>query len=66
MLTLHPNILENTNGIKEFAILPFKEFIKIQKELQAYEYLKDLRDAKKKEEKIIGYSFENAKKELNI
>ena len=29
MIELHPNILEN-NGVKQFAILPFEEFLKIQ------------------------------------
>ncbi|MCF6254122.1 MAG: hypothetical protein L3J38_05165 [Thiomicrorhabdus sp.] len=62
MLTLHPNILEK-DGNKEFAILPFDEFVKIQTELQNYEDLKNLRDAKCQEEHVIGFTLSQAKKE---
>jgi hypothetical protein len=62
MLTLHPNILEK-NGNKEFAILPFEEFVKIQTELQNYEDLKNLRDSKATEEHMVGLTLEQAKNE---
>ncbi|MCK4983698.1 MAG: hypothetical protein KAS17_12285 [Victivallaceae bacterium] len=65
MLTLHPNILEK-GGVKEFAILPFDEFQKVQSELQDYEDLKDLREAKVKELNIKAFSLSEAKKKLNI
>lgn len=45
MLTLHPNILEK-DGKKEFAILPYEEFQKIQEELEDFEDLRILREAK--------------------
>ena len=48
MLTLHPNILEK-DGKKEFAVLPYEEFVRIAEELADYEDLKDLRSAKSKE-----------------
>jgi hypothetical protein len=48
MLTLHPNILEK-DGKKEFAILPYTEFLKIQEELEDFEDLRILREAKAEE-----------------
>ena len=65
MVVLHPNILEK-DGRKEFVVLPFEEFKKIEEELSLYEDLKDLREAKKKEQNAPSYSLDKAKKELNI
>ncbi len=48
MITLHPNILEKA-GKKEFVVLTYDEFLKIQEELENYEDLKELRAAKEKE-----------------
>ncbi|MBT3880830.1 MAG: type II toxin-antitoxin system Phd/YefM family antitoxin [Candidatus Scalindua sp.] len=45
MMTLHPQIIEK-DGKKEFVVLPYEEFIVIKYELENYEDLKDLRDAK--------------------
>lgn len=45
MLTLHPNILEK-DGKKEFAILPYEEFLRLQEELEDFEDIKELRAAK--------------------
>ncbi len=44
-MTLHPQIIEK-DGKKEFVILPYEEFIGIKEELENYEDLKDLREAK--------------------
>ena len=65
MIKLHPNILEK-DGKKAFAVLPFEEFLQIQDELQDYEDLKDLREAKEKEKNATGLSLSDAKKELKI
>ncbi len=65
MVVLHPNILEK-DGRKEFVVLPFEEFKKIEEELSLYEDLKDLREAKEKEQNAPSYSLDKAKKELNI
>ena len=65
MITVHPNILEK-NGKKEFAVLPFEEFLQIQEELLDFEDLKDLREAKNIEQNVKGLSFSEAKKELKI
>jgi len=65
MITLHPKILEK-DGEKEFAIIPYDEFLKIQEELEDYESLKALREAKAKEGNAETVSFENAKRILSI
>jgi len=65
MIELHPNILEN-NGVKQFAVLPYDEFIKINELLNDYQDLKDLRKAVTKEKDIPGISLSEAKKQLGI
>ena len=44
-MSIHPQIIEK-NGIREFVILPYEEFLQIQEELEDHEDLKALRDAK--------------------
>lgn len=63
MVNIHVNILEK-NGKKEFAILPYKEFVEIKNELDDYEDLKLLRQAKSKEKKSPTTSLEKAKEIL--
>ncbi len=65
MIALHPNILTK-NGKKEFAVLPFEEFSKLQEELLDYEDLKDLRKAKAKEVSLEGLTLAEAKVEWGI
>ena len=65
MVTLHPNILEK-DGKKEFVVIPYEEFVKIQEELEDFEALKALRDVKEKESNADSISFNDAKKELDI
>jgi len=65
MLSLHPNILEK-NRIKEFAVLPFDEYLVLKEELQNYEDLKDLKEAKFLEENDTGISLSDAKKEWGL
>ncbi len=48
MLTLHPNILEK-DGKKAFVVLPYEEFLAIQKQLHDLDDLKELRAAKAEE-----------------
>ncbi len=48
MITLHPNILEH-EGKKTFAVLPYEEFLKVREELEDYQNLKDLREARAQE-----------------
>ncbi|MBU0900285.1 type II toxin-antitoxin system Phd/YefM family antitoxin [bacterium] len=65
MVVLHTKILEK-DGKKEFVVIPYEEFIQIQEELEDYEGLKALRDAKIKEANAPTTSFNETKKELDI
>ena len=65
MLPLHPNILEK-NGVKEFAVLPFDEYLALKEELQNYEDLKNLKEAKSLEENHVGMNLNDAKKEWGL
>lgn len=65
MLALHPNILAK-DGMNEFVVLPYEEFVQVQEELQDYEDLKDLRAAKFHEESSPSVSFADAKKQLGL
>lgn len=65
MLVLHPSFLEKEE-IKEFAVLPFDEFKKVEDELKNFEDLKNLRKAKRKEGHITGLSLTDAKIKLKI
>ena len=65
MLIIHPNILEK-DGKKEFVILPYEEFEKLQEELENFEDLKELRAAKAKEQAAPALSLAEAKRTLNI
>ena len=48
MATLHAQIIKK-NGKKEYAVLPYKEFIRIQEELEDYQDLLCLREGKEAE-----------------
>lgn len=63
MLTIHPKILQK-DGKKEFAVIPYNEFLKIKIELEDYALLKALRKAKVKEADASLTSFDDVKKEL--
>jgi hypothetical protein len=63
MIELHPEFLTK-NGQKEFAVLPYEEFLKIQELLEDLEDLKDLRVAKKEEKDSPSVSLSQVKKML--
>ncbi|MDA3798349.1 MAG: type II toxin-antitoxin system Phd/YefM family antitoxin [Kiritimatiellae bacterium] len=65
MITIHPKILEK-NGIKEFVVISFEEFQKIQDELQDYEDLKLLRKAKHAEHDINGMTLAEAREKFDV
>ena len=48
MPTLHAQIIKK-NGKKEYVILPYGEFLKVQEQLEDYEDLRCLREAKEAE-----------------
>lgn len=64
-MTIHAQILKR-NGKKEFAILPYDKFLKVQETLQDYEDLKALRAAKAKEKKAKTVSLKEAKRILHL
>lgn len=63
MIELHPEFLSK-NGQKEFAVLPYEEFLKIQEILEDWEDLMALRTAKKSEKNAQTVSLDEAKKLL--
>ena len=65
MISINPQVLEK-NGKKEFAILPYEDFLKMQEELECYNDLRILREVKQEEQNASSISLEEAKKILNI
>jgi len=64
-MDINPQIIEK-NGKKEFVILPYEDFLKIQEELHRYEDLRLLREAKESEGDAPGIGMEEARKRLGI
>jgi hypothetical protein len=62
MIQLHPEFLTK-NGNREFAVLPYEEFIKIQELL---EDLEDLGQAKKEEKNSLSIPISEVKKMLDL
>ena len=65
MLKLHPEILVK-DGKKQFAVLPYEEFLAVQERLADAEDLFELRDAKKKEGKKRSRPLSEVKRELGL
>jgi len=65
MIKVNAKILEK-NGEKEFVVIPYEEFVKIQEELDDYESLKALREAKSREADADTTSFDDVRKKLDI
>ncbi len=65
MIKLHPEFLSK-NGNKEFAVLPYEEFIKIQELLEDLEDLQELRNAKKEEKNHDSIPLVRVKQMLNL
>jgi hypothetical protein len=63
MVTLHPNIIEKS-GKKEFVVIPYDEFLLIQEELENFDDLKALRDAKRKEAGVQGMTLSAVRKKF--
>jgi hypothetical protein len=45
-MSIHPQVIEK-DGVKEFVVLPYEEFLAIQEQLEDYQDLMDLREAKR-------------------
>ena len=65
MLTLHPDILVK-NGKKEFAVLPYEEFLALQERLADAEDLLELRKAKRTESRSRSIPLVEAKRQLGV
>jgi hypothetical protein len=63
MIELHPEFLTK-NGQKQFAVLPYEEFLKIQELLEDMEDLRDLRNAKEQEKDCVSVSLADVKNML--
>ena len=44
-MSIHPQIIEK-NGVREYAVIPYDEFLRIQEELEDFDDLKTLREEK--------------------
>jgi PHD/YefM family antitoxin component YafN of YafNO toxin-antitoxin module len=63
MVTLNAQIIKK-KGKKEYVILPYEEFLKVQEELEDYEDLRCLRDAKEAEKHSPTVGIEEVKKHI--
>lgn len=65
MVRLHPEILRK-NGKKQFAVLPYEEFVALQEWLADAEDLLELRKAKRTERNKPSIPLAVAKRKLGI
>jgi hypothetical protein len=65
MIKLHPEVLKK-NGVNEFVILPYDEFVALQELLADGQDLKDLREAIRVEGAAPTISLEELKAELGV
>ncbi|WP_414529472.1 type II toxin-antitoxin system Phd/YefM family antitoxin [Nodularia chucula] len=63
MIELHPEFLTK-NCEKQFAVLPYEEFLKIKELLEDLESLRDLREAKEEEKDSVTVTLADVKKLL--
>ena len=63
MVTLNPQIIKK-NGKKEYAVLSYEEFLKVQEELEDYEDIKCLREAKEAEKDAPTIGMAELKKKI--
>ncbi len=62
---MNAQIIEK-HGKKEFAVIPYKDFVRMQEELEDYYDLLALRQAKSDLRNQKGRSFDEAAKELGL
>jgi hypothetical protein len=65
MIELPPQVIEK-DGKKEFVVLPFEEFLRIEEELADYQDLQLLRAAKQEEGEVPSLSLSEVKAELGL
>ncbi len=64
-MLLHPQIIEKS-GKKEFVIIPYKEFLKIQEVLEDFEDIRELRKEKIKSKGLPSKPLREIGKELGF
>ncbi|MDI3463220.1 MAG: hypothetical protein OJF50_002041 [Nitrospira sp.] len=65
MMTLHPEILVK-DGKKQFAVLPYEEFMSLKERLEDMEDLLQLRKAKKAEGRKRTVPLASVKRQLSL
>ena len=63
MVTLNAQIIRK-EGKKEYVVIPYDEFLKIQEELHNYEDLRCLREAKEAEKGAPTISIDEIKRQM--
>ena len=63
MVTLHAQIIKK-NGKKDYVVLPYEEFLKVQEELEDYDDLRSLREAKETENDAPTIGMAELKKKI--
>ena len=63
MIELHPQIITR-NGKKEYAVLPYEEFMRLRDQLEDYEDLRSLREAKAAEKDAPTIGMDEVKKKI--
>lgn len=63
MGTVHAQIIKK-NGKKEYVVLPYEEFLRIQEELEDYQDLRSLREAKETERDAMTIGMAELKKKI--
>lgn len=63
MTALHAQIIKK-NGKKEYAVLPYEEFLKVQEELDDYQDIRSLREAKEAEKDAPTIGMAELKKKI--
>ncbi len=63
MVTLHAQIIKK-NGKEDYVILPYEEFLKVQEELEDYDDLRSLREAKEREKDAPAIGIAELRKKI--
>ena len=63
MVTLHAQIIKK-NGKKDYVVLPYEEFLRVQEELEDYDDLRSLREAKETEKDAPSIVMVELKKKI--
>ena len=63
MVTLHAQVIKK-NGKKDYVVLPYEEFLMVQEELEDYDDLRSLREAKAAEKDAPTIAMAELKKKI--